>query len=50
MVREFILFVYICYWIGGKIVVLFKMFFGLLIVCYGGKMEIFGECGVGIDF
>lgn len=49
MAREFILFVHICHWIGGKTAVPFKTSPGLLTARHGGKMEISGECGAGTD-
>lgn len=49
MAREFILFVPICHWIGGKTAVPFKTSSGLLTVCRRRKMKTSGEWGADTD-
>lgn len=39
MAREFILFVHICHWIGGRTAVPFKTSPGLLTACHRGEMK-----------
>lgn len=45
MAREFILFVHICHWMGGKTAVPFKTFPSWLTECHRGKMETPGGWG-----
>lgn len=45
MAREFILFVHICHWIGGRTAVPFKTSPGLLTACHRGEMKTSGDGG-----
>jgi hypothetical protein len=45
MAREFILFVHICHWIGGKTAVPFKTYPSWLTTCHRGKMKASSEWG-----